>query len=330
MFSYARWLGGIAFRTTAEVELSCLGDILTDSTLASNVNLLLHSVGDNDLVMPPFTDAERSRMGRLVSPLRVTRANLALPAWKRQANEEPPQVKTTDSLSFPLMRSRVVRERLAACWNHPDQIAVQHHVFLFTIYDFIQRRADVFYPTERSWILNDSEALMEGTRRVFGHFFPLFLASVIHSSAVKRNGRIALFVGPDGAGKSTVSQLATDGIVFGDDRNIIRRVDNEAFVVYPSPWNKIRITDLSQRAPIGGLFLLKKDLEFGLESLSRHDLIQFLWNDNSPQWLFLPDSVRIQAFDLICALCSKLPVYRMRFPKNYVDWDAIDAAMGVK
>jgi len=42
---------------------------------------------------------------------------------------------------------------------------------------------------------------------------------------------------------------------------------------------------------------------------------------------YLPRALRVQAFYFLYDVCRRAPACRMRFPKETIDWDAIDAAM---
>jgi hypothetical protein len=42
---------------------------------------------------------------------------------------------------------------------------------------------------------------------------------------------------------------------------------------------------------------------------------------------FLPKHLKRRAFEVLCDVCYQAPAYWMSFPKDYVDWEAIDAAM---
>jgi len=41
----------------------------------------------------------------------------------------------------------------------------------------------------------------------------------------------------------------------------------------------------------------------------------------------MPKKLRVTAFDLLREACRSAPTYRMRFPQDYIDWDAVDRAM---
>jgi hypothetical protein len=57
------------------------------------------------------------------------------------------------------------------------------------------------------------------------------------------------------------------------------------------------------------------------------DALEYLWREHQSYYFFLPGPLRRQAFGFLYDVCHQIPVYRMRFQKDYIDWDAVDAAM---
>ncbi len=73
--------------------------------------------------------------------------------------------------------------------------------------------------------------------------------------------------------------------------------------------------------------MLEKARDFDLIPVKAADILQFLWNEHMHLWFVLPKSLRVRAFEILANACRQAQVFRMRFPKDYVDWGAIDAAM---
>ena len=67
--------------------------------------------------------------------------------------------------------------------------------------------------------------------------------------------------------------------------------------------------------------------EAEIEPIEPADLVQCLWAEHRNYTFFLPKHLKKKAFQILIDVCYRVPVYMMRFPKDYVDWDAIDAAM---
>ena len=68
-------------------------------------------------------------------------------------------------------------------------------------------------------------------------------------------------------------------------------------------------------------------LHFELGPIRPAELVSLLWKENLTYTSVLPKPLKVQAFDLFCDLGNRVPVHRLRFPKDHVDWDAIDAAL---
>ena len=96
-------------------------------------------------------------------------------------------------------------------------------------------------------------------------------------------------------------------------------------MAHGTPWGKI--TGGPQSAKVGGLFLLEKAPRFELHPLKPVDAVEYFWKEHLFYRAFLPKNLRLNAFEVINIACHQAPVYLMRFPEDFVDWDAIDAVM---
>jgi len=155
-------------------------------------------------------------------------------------------------------------------------------------------------------------------------FFPRFSAVLIHAAGVVRQGRTALFLAHDGGGKTTVVQSAPAGPVLNDD-HLVLRGENGSIRAHGTPFGRISSGPVSER--LGAIFLLEKGEGFELTPVSGSSAFEFIWNEHRFVWPILPSALRSAAFTLISDACQGVPVFRMRFGKEDVDWDAIDAAV---
>jgi len=73
---------------------------------------------------------------------------------------------------------------------------------------------------------------------------------------------------------------------------------------------------------------LEKASSFQIQPVSPSEVVQYLWAEHHNYTFFLPKHLKQWAFRFICDLCYRLPIYLMRFPRDHVDWNAIDDAMG--
>jgi hypothetical protein len=155
-------------------------------------------------------------------------------------------------------------------------------------------------------------------------FLPQFAGLMVHCAGLIRNDRAALFLAPDAGGKSTVLKRATDGFILSDDQVILRKKE-KIFIAHATPLGLM--TSGPGSAPLGGIFILHKSDHFALEPLSPLELLRAFWQDPGNLSRLLPKNLKLRAFDLFYDICHQVPVYRMSFPKHYVDWDAIDSVM---
>ncbi len=323
-------IGGISFLTKSDIELTLLKNdrfqrFLTKE-MDSEIYHQVQRVEEKDLTLPALNSKEQESISRCIIPSRLGPGSFILPPFVR--NKEVGDSfrglqSVQDSFDFPLFRSPAVRDRIKACLDHPERIGLMLHIFSLVIYDYNLHRIDLFYRSDQRWIFEEFP-LDNGLRRMFTSFLPSFLALMLHSSGIVRNGRTALFLAPDAGGKSTTIVNMNGGTILSDDQNIIRR-EGDVFVVHSTPWGAINCGP--QQAPLGGFFLLEKAPDFSISQEKYANIFQFLWVEHMHVWLKLPKFLRIKAFELLYDACRQTPCYRMRFPKDYVDCDAIDAAM---
>ncbi|MBN2305623.1 MAG: hypothetical protein JXQ72_14160 [Anaerolineae bacterium] len=231
----------------------------------------------------------------------------------------------------PLSSVPVIHDRLQACMAQPDQVEISLDAEQVTIRNFTQRRLDFFYTDHFDGydLAQRSTGAEFRVAAQFRHFFFIFLANfsaaLVHSSAVIRQDKAALFLARSTGGKSTVAGLANGSPVLNDDQTIMRK-EGQIVSVHATPLG--RITDGPAQAPLGGMFLLEKASHFELVPMSPTEMIDYVW-EAAPYPANLPRHLKTQMFDVIAGACLQSATYRMRFSKNYVDWDAIDRVMGV-
>jgi len=228
-----------------------------------------------------------------------------------------------DILDAPILQSKEVRESLESRSGHLEQVFIAIHALTVEIRDYLKHEYEIFFANGLASLVQ-SDLMYNGFRNMFSAFLPDFSAVMIHGSSVLLNGRAAIFLAPDEGGKSTAARLSHGKKIFSDDRNILRK-QSQGFMVHGTPWGMI--TSGPDFAPLGGIFLLEKAESFSIDALKPRSAVQFIWEDNSYFWRQLPRKRRAGVFDLVLELCQSVPVYRMRFPKDYIDWDAVDRAM---
>ena len=93
-------------------------------------------------------------------------------------------------------------------------------------------------------------------------------------------------------------------------------------VAHSTPFG--RITGSPVQAPVAGLFLLTKDREFFIEPLKPADMLKYLWDEHQYYTRLYPLPLRQRAFDLFYQLAHQSPCFRLHFPRDFVDWAAIE------
>jgi hypothetical protein len=261
----------------------------------------LHPVPENSLQSTPLTDVEQERFARFMDlPLREVSESLVL-------------------------RSPIAQNLLTSNQTGTDEIAVYGYATEILIWNQTQNTFDLVY------VVREKEGEGVGKRKVARNFpnllvpfLPQFAGLMVHCAGIIRGDRAALFLAPDSGGKSTVLKRAIDGFILSDDQVILRKEGTE-FIAHATPLGLM--TSGPGSARLGGIFILHKADHFALEPLSPLELVRKFWQDPGNLSRLIPKSLKLGAFDLFYDICHHVPVYRMSFPKHYVDWDAIDSAM---
>jgi hypothetical protein len=330
-----------------DIILTCIGDVLfhTESSIRlrpmrargfplficeqgkPDVYHFFHGVTEKSLNMPPLDLTEKKYISNYTIRKIINRSYTIFPLVKyysqNSQNNFIYSAIVSDFFDVPLLRSELVRERLFNKDNDPSQIVLVLHGFTIEVYDYKSHRIDVFYPK----VMHHNLQLIEmesSIGRMFRTFLSHFDAFIVHSAAVVRNGKAAMFLAQSGGGKTTVTRQASINDVLGDDHIMLRKQNGEIFA-HSTPWN--RITSGPVSAPLGAIFLLEKSDLFELNPIKPIEVIEFLWNEHIYFTDKLPKHSRIQAFNFLCEIVNRTPLYRMRTPLNGVNWAAIDACL---
>lgn len=295
-------IAGIAFRTESDVLIpQLLGDPFARFRVEDgepDVRYRIRQFDPDSLTLPPLDSKERERIVRSVGfPQR----------W----------------LDNPLLRSPEIRASVRACLDRPELAHIGLRWNRAIIRNFARSELDFFYPPgERKSFAEP--LILARYRNSLANFLPNFSAVMIHGSGMIRKGIAALFLAPDEGGKTSVVEHSTGEPILNDDHVILRQEGN-VVTAHGTPFGPI--TSGPQQARLGGVFLLEKAPCFDLISVQASEVLQFLWDEHMHVWVVLPKSLRLRVFQILYEACHRAAVYRMRFPKDYVDWDAVDAAM---
>jgi len=308
-FIFTHQIAGLTFRTEANARFTRLEEetyerFRVGDDLRADVCHRLQRVDSDTLTLPLPSGRERERLSSCV--------------------------RRPDELDSPILRSPLVRARLQASLDRSGQVNIcvaQHQV---EVRDFSHKELDIFYTEERGGYDEKLHGyfpeywVAANFRQIFSSFLPSFSAILLHSSGVIRHDRTALFVAPDSGGKTTVLGLSNGEPLLGDDQTILRQ-EGDAVIAHGTPLGTM--TSGPCQARLGAIFVLDRGRCFRLTPLHGADLMQCLWTEHQNYTFFLPRHLKKRAFDILYEACHQVPVYRMYFPKDHVDWSAIDAAM---
>lgn len=238
----------------------------------------------------------------------------------------------TDRADENLLQASFIRQRCLDVLGNAGQAEIAADKNQVIIRDFSHREVDFFFRREPG---SDDARLEEvvislgypsssALRQIFSTFLPTFSAALVHSSGVVRNGLAALFVAPSTGGKTTVTKLSNNDPVLSDDQVVFRK-NKDGVMAYSTPFG--RVTNGPNSAAIGGIFLLKKAVRFELKPLKPVDMLEYIWASQIEYTYFLPSDVRVLLYQMLYDACHQVPCYAMHFPKDHVDWEAIDHAM---
>jgi hypothetical protein len=206
---------------------------------------------------------------------------------------------------------------LTNCSEHANRVMLELRKNSAVISDFLRHSIDIFYTGDIVLYLAGSQI----NPTAFSSFLHDFDALMIHSSSVSFNGRAAIFLAMDEGGKTTAATLCEGGRVLSDDQNLFRKQTDGSWLAYGTPWTTFP-PDPGSAVP-AAFFLLEKADEFSLLKVGALELFSFLWDEHFSSRFMVPKVYQTKLFDLYNDLSASAPVYLMKFPKDYIDQEAI-------
>jgi hypothetical protein len=222
-----------------------------------------------------------------------------------------------------IFRSPEVRAVVQRCLDHPELVHIALTWNRAVFRNFAYNEFEIFYPPEKRRDFAD-RLFVAGYRNLLAPSLPNLSAVMIHGAGVIRNGVAMVFLASDEGGKTSVVKHSTGAPILNDDHLILRQ-EGEVVVAHGTPLGCM--TSGPQQARLAGFFLLEKSSHFELIPIQARDILEFLWNECRWMWYVLPKSLRVRAFEILYAACQQAIAYKMRFPQDYIDWEAIDASM---
>ena len=135
-------------------------------------------------------------------------------------------------------------------------------------------------------------------------------ALLLHSSVVAFEGKVLLFCGESGAGKSTQAMLwqkYRKAEVLNGDRCVIRRVNN-TFFGGGSPWSGTSGIYRKEHLPIGAIIMLKKAQENTITPLGAKAFTSLLSQTTLNNW---DKDFMDKTTDNLVQLCKHVPIFEL-------------------
>ena len=291
---------------------------------AADITQILRSVTDQELILTPLSVKELTEVCRHNHTTSIYGDTLVIsPTLPQEITIKLAKSFKFSDHSYPLLDSDAVRSVVLTKLSKPKNIRLQLHKLVVEIFDYEQMEFQVFFHSSLAYMLQ-LDLSFNGIRRLFSASLSAYDSLLIHSSGIIINGRVAIFLAQDGGGKSTAVNLGAKKNISCDDYNILSR-RNGVCEVHSTPWGKICNGPISE--PLGGLFFLEKASDFSLKRITPQEALVLIWKDNYRSVKNLLNEMKKQSFNTLYDICRDAPSYIMRFPENYINWQAIDQAM---
>ncbi|MCU0610540.1 MAG: hypothetical protein MUE60_01970 [Candidatus Eisenbacteria bacterium] len=225
--------------------------------------------------------------------------------------------------NHPVLATSPVKEVIEECLLAPESVFIEMAWNRIVIRNFRLKICDLFYPPDGREPLADP-LFVAGYRNMIGSFLSGFSRALVHAAGVALDSRAAVFLGPDDAGKTTVARSATLRPVLSDDHLLITH-DGGQSMAHATPFGNLTAGPNSAR--VGAFFVLEKSSAFEIEPMRQAEFFEFLWEQAGHTKYTLPREDAVAHLDLLRAISRSAPVFRMRFERNFINWDAIDSAM---
>ncbi len=145
----------------------------------------------------------------------------------------------------------------------------------------------------------------------------------LHAVGVLKDDEAYIFIGPSGAGKTTVARLSADKVTLSDDLLLIKKVNSE-FKVFPVPnWGDRQIGSRQNKPyKINSMFKLIKDSRVYLERFSTAQALADIFTIPHAPIEYIPKDELLATF---AELINSIPYYGLHFLPEPSFWKCIES-----
>lgn len=312
-------------------------DVRPQRVLLTSVTLRNYSPDMNQLI-PSFREPTLISWDNLFSDMNFSyQAEIILhgiPFVFHSANQEI--IKELKNY-FPKKWQRTSKSPIHVFWRAPDETLLKGEEWeniedpnclfqdrFICQRDFMARKNDPF-----NFQLVAREMVDDGLFNFLRYLLPLHLLKqnriLFHSSCVvDEKGEAYLFFGPSNAGKTTIAGLCKEGVILGDDMNILSFQDGRVFVEGAALGQRFfNLEHFGDSFPVKQVFWLKQSDELIAQAVAEGVLGFFLSSFANLFWNQLSQQHYNQVFRFAHQLSQTLNLYELNFPKSERVWNYV-------
>ena len=152
-----------------------------------------------------------------------------------------------------------------------------------------------------------------------------------HAAAVLKCGRVFLFFGPSGGGKSTIAALSKNYEVISDDVVAVRKLRG-SFYAFSTPWRQSGFVKTDRRANgrIAAAFFLKKSHRIHFAPLRPEETLSKIIPRQVHFFTYTESDLAGKIFYTVCDFAKHLCAYEMEFKIDIDFWQKLEEWIDVR